>query len=95
MKSRAAVLYDLTRSFSIEEIEIEEPKEGEVLVKLVATSVCHSDWHFATGAAPVRFPMVVGQEGAGIVEKVGPSVSEVQPGDHVVLCYIPACGTGR
>jgi S-(hydroxymethyl)glutathione dehydrogenase/alcohol dehydrogenase len=88
-------LYGPTRSFSIEEIDVDEPKEGEVLVKLVATGLCHSDWHFATGAAPVRFPMVVGHEGAGIVEKVGPGVSEVQPGDHVVLCSIPACGKCR
>ncbi|MCS7255538.1 MAG: NDMA-dependent alcohol dehydrogenase [Thermomicrobium sp.] len=95
MKSRAAVLYGPTRSFSIEEIEVDEPKEGEVLVKLVATGLCHSDWHFAKGQSPVRFPMVVGHEGAGIVEKVGPGVTEVKPGDHVVLCYIPACGKCR
>ncbi len=95
MKSRAAVLYGPNRTFSVEEIEVDEPKQGEVLVKLVATGLCHSDWHFATGAAPVRFPMVVGHEGAGIVEKVGPGVTELKPGDHVVLCYIPACGKCR
>lgn len=95
MKTRAAVLYGPTRNFTIEELELDEPKDGEVLVRLVATGLCHSDWHFATGAAPVRFPMVVGHEGAGIVEKVGPGVTTVKPGDHVVLCYIPACGKCR
>jgi len=95
MKTRAAVLYGPTRSFSIEELELDEPKEGEVLVKLVATGLCHSDWHFAKGEAPVRFPMVVGHEGAGIIEKVGPGVTDLKPGDHVVLCYIPACGKCR
>ncbi|MCS7246439.1 MAG: NDMA-dependent alcohol dehydrogenase [Thermomicrobium sp.] len=95
MKTRAAVLYGPTRSFTIEELELDEPKDGEVLVKLVATGLCHSDWHFAKGEAPVRYPMVVGHEGAGIVEKVGPGVTDLAPGDHVVLCYIPACGKCR
>lgn len=80
MKTRAAVLYGPTRLFTIEEVELDEPKDGEVLLRLVATGLCHSDWHFATGAAPVRFPMVVGHEGAGIVERVGPGVTEVKPG---------------
>jgi len=60
MKIRAAVLYGPTRSFVTEELELDEPKEGEVLDKLVATGLCLSDWHFAKGEAPVCFPMVVG-----------------------------------
>ncbi|MDW7983027.1 MAG: alcohol dehydrogenase catalytic domain-containing protein, partial [Thermomicrobium sp.] len=95
MKTRAAVLHGPTKTFSVEELELDEPKAGEVLVKMVATGICHSDWHFATGDHPARYPIVPGHEGAGIVEKVGPGVTEVQPGDHVLLTFIPPCGKCR
>ncbi|MCM8747496.1 alcohol dehydrogenase catalytic domain-containing protein, partial [Thermomicrobium sp. CFH 73360] len=68
MKTRAAVLHGPTKTFSVEELELDEPKAGEVLVKMVATGICHSDWHFATGDHPARYPIVPGHEGAGIVE---------------------------
>lgn len=95
MKTRAAVLHGPNKLFSIEELELDEPKAGEVLVTMVATGICHSDWHFATGDHPARYPFVAGHEGAGVVEKVGPGVTEVQPGDHVLLTFIPPCGKCR
>ena len=95
VKTRAAVLWGPTQHFEIEELELDEPKEGELLIKLVATGLCHSDWYFATGDSPGRYPIVAGHEGAGIVEKVGPGVTDFQPGDHVVLTFIPPCGKCR
>ncbi len=93
MKSKAAVLYGAHQPFQIEEIEVDDPKENEVLVHLKATGLCHSDWHVVEGDLPVgHFPMVLGHEGAGVVEKVGPGVKHVEPGDHVVLTFIPPCG---
>ncbi|MFS8533053.1 NDMA-dependent alcohol dehydrogenase [Sphaerobacter thermophilus] len=95
MKTRAAVLYGLNEPFRVEEIELDDPKEGEVLVRLVATGLCHSDWHLVTGDIPMNFPVVGGHEGAGVVEKVGPGVTDVKPGDHVILTFIPSCGKCR
>jgi NDMA-dependent alcohol dehydrogenase len=90
---RAAVMYKPHEPLVIEEIELDPPKEGELLVKLVATGVCHSDVHYWTGHSvrPSERPVVLGHEGAGIVEEVGPGVTTVQPGDHVVLTFLPAC----
>lgn len=95
MKTRAAVLWGPTQHFEIEELELDEPKQGELLIKLVATGLCHSDWYFATGDSPGRYPIVAGHEGAGVVEKVGPGVTDFQPGDHVILTFIPPCGKCR
>lgn len=95
MKTRAAVLYGTNQPFQIEEIELDDPKEGEVLVHLVASGLCHSDWHLVTGDLPVNYPIVAGHEGAGVVEKVGPGVTAVKPGDHVILTFIPSCGRCR
>ncbi|MDW8061049.1 MAG: alcohol dehydrogenase catalytic domain-containing protein, partial [Thermomicrobium sp.] len=95
MKTRAAVLYGPTRRFVVEELVLDEPKAGEALVRMVASGMCHSDWHFATGDFTTRYPIVTGHEGAGIVERVGPGVTEVQPGDHVILTFIPSCGKCR
>ncbi|MDI3341146.1 MAG: NDMA-dependent alcohol dehydrogenase [Sphaerobacter sp.] len=95
MKTRAAVLYGPNQRFQIEEIELDEPKAGEVLVHLAATGLCHSDWHLVTGDLPVNYPIVAGHEGAGVVEQVGPGVTEVKPGDHVILTFIPSCGRCR
>lgn len=95
MKTRAATLHGVNQPFLIEELDLDEPKEHEVLVHLAATGLCHSDWHFVTGDIPCPFPVVAGHEGAGVVERVGPNVTQVAPGDHVVLSFIPACGVCR
>jgi S-(hydroxymethyl)glutathione dehydrogenase/alcohol dehydrogenase len=96
MKSRAAILYGEGQEFKVEEIEVDDPKENEVLVHIAATGLCHSDYHMVTGEyGPLHFPMIGGHEGAGVVEKVGPGVTKFQPGDHVLLTFIPSCGHCR
>ncbi len=94
MKMRAAVFYKAHEPLVIEELELDPPKEEEVLVKLVATGVCHSDVHYFTGDSmrPSDRPVILGHEGAGIVEAVGKGVTEVAPGDHVILTSLPTCG---
>jgi NDMA-dependent alcohol dehydrogenase len=93
MKTQAAVLWDYKQDWSIEEVEIDDPKQGEVMVKLASSGLCHSDEHVREGDLPVGgFPFIGGHEGAGVVEKVGPGVTSVAEGDHVVLGFIPACG---
>ena len=92
MHAKAAVLYETKKPLVVEEVEVLEPGPHEVLVKYVATGVCHSDLHVITGDMPHPLPVVLGHEGAGIVEKVGPGVEWVKPGDHVVTSYIPSCG---
>jgi S-(hydroxymethyl)glutathione dehydrogenase/alcohol dehydrogenase len=94
-KMKAAVLYEIKTPLVVEEIEIDEPKQGEVLVKIVATGVCHSDLHFIEGLWPWPTPVVLGHEAAGIVERVGEGVASVQPGDHVVLAFAGSCGVCR
>src|SRR4029078_4316685 len=76
----------------VEEVDLAPPRAGEVLVKLVATGVCHSDLNGLRGARELPLPMVLAHEGAGVVEAVGPSVTTVVPGDHVVLAAIARCG---
>jgi S-(hydroxymethyl)glutathione dehydrogenase/alcohol dehydrogenase len=77
----------------MEELQIEEPKEGEVMVRMAASGVCHSCLHAWDGSWPgVPVPMVLGDEGAGIIERVGPGVKELKPGDHVVIAWAPTCG---
>src|SRR5258708_31337489 len=93
MKTRTAVLYSPGESIRVEEIELDPPKEHEVQVKIVAAGVCHSDYHLVSGELPGYMPMALGHEGAGIVEEVGSGVTSVKPGDHVVLSFIPSCGT--
>ena len=92
MKTKAAILWETNKPWSVEEIELDPPKPGEVLVKLAASGLCHSDEHLVTGATPVEFPVIGGHEGAGVVTKVGPGVSGLKEGDHVVTAFIPACG---
>jgi NDMA-dependent alcohol dehydrogenase len=92
MKTEAAVLWGLNQPWSVEEVELDGPSEGEVLVRLASSGLCHSDEHLVTGDIPIPFPVVGGHEGAGVVEEVGPNVREVAPGDHVVLSFLPSCG---
>jgi alcohol dehydrogenase (nicotinoprotein) len=95
MKTRAAVLRDVGKDFEIVELDLDEPKTGEVLVRFVASGLCHSDDHLRTGDIPVRYPIVGGHEGAGIVEQVGPGVTRLSAGDHVVASFLPVCGHCR
>ena len=94
MKMKAAVLYEANAPLKVEEITLDEPQDQEVLVKMVATGVCHTDLHAAKGEMG-RPPIVLGHEGAGIVEKVGPGVTTLKPGDHVVLMVLYTCGKCR
>jgi len=91
MRLRAVVLRE-PGDVRVEEVELDRPKPGEVLVKVAAAGVCHSDLHFANGAfGDGRWPMVLGHEGAGVVEETGEGVTHVRPGDRVALCWIPSC----
>ena len=93
MKSRAAVAWEAGKPLSIELIDVEGPKQGEVLIRIVATGVCHTDAFTLSGADPEGlFPSILGHEGGGIVEEVGPGVTSVKPGDHVIPLYTPECG---
>src|SRR2546429_9502951 len=89
---KAAVLYEVKQPLRVEEVELEGPHTGEVLVKIGAAGVCHSDYHFMNGDLPIGMPCVLGHEGAGVVEEVGEGVTTVKPGDHVVLLFRPNCG---
>jgi S-(hydroxymethyl)glutathione dehydrogenase/alcohol dehydrogenase len=92
MKVEAAVAWEAARPLEIEQIELEGPRAGEVLVRLAATGVCHTDAYTLSGRDPEGlFPVVLGHEGAGVVEEVGDGVSSVAPGDHVIPLYIPEC----
>ena len=92
MKTKAAILWEINTPWSVEEIELDAPKAGEVLVKIAASGLCHSDEHVLTGDIPFDLPMIGGHEGAGVVQQVGPEVSWLQPGDHIVFSFIPSCG---
>jgi S-(hydroxymethyl)glutathione dehydrogenase / alcohol dehydrogenase len=89
---KAAVLYELKTPLKVEDVDLEKPKSGEVLVKIFANGVCHSDYSVIHGVLRSPLPVVIGHEGAGIVQEVGPGVSLVKPGDHVVLSFAPYCG---
>ena len=95
MKTRAAVLHDAHKPFEIMEVDLDGPKDSEVLIRYVAAGLCHSDLHLIEGDLVPRFPIVGGHEGAGIIEEVGPGVTKVKPGDHVVCSFIPSCGVCR
>jgi S-(hydroxymethyl)glutathione dehydrogenase/alcohol dehydrogenase len=95
MKTKAAVLREVGQDWSVEEIELDPPKSGEVLVEIKASGMCHSDEHLVTGdlaGATSPVPLIGGHEGAGVVAEVGPNVVGLEPGDHVVFGFIPACG---
>ena len=92
MKTRAAVAVEAGKPLEITEVNLEGPQEGEVLVEIMATGICHTDGYTLSGADPEGiFPSILGHEGAGIVREVGPSVSSVKPGDHVIPLYTPEC----
>jgi S-(hydroxymethyl)glutathione dehydrogenase / alcohol dehydrogenase len=92
MKMRAAVLERFGEPLVVQEVELAEPKAGEVLVRLAACGVCHTDLYTASGADPSGYaPTVLGHEGAGVVERVGSEVTSLSPGDHVVTLFSPQC----
>jgi alcohol dehydrogenase len=98
--TRAAVLHDLgaarpyaeSRPLTVEELELEEPGPGELLVRVAAAGLCHSDLSVVDGSRPRPLPMALGHEAAGVVEAAGPGVTDVRAGDHVVLTFVPSCG---
>jgi S-(hydroxymethyl)glutathione dehydrogenase/alcohol dehydrogenase len=92
MKTRAAVAWKAGEPLSIEEVELDGPRAGEVLVELKATGICHTDAFTLSGADPEgQFPVILGHEGAGVVLEVGAGVTSVKPGDHVIPLYTPEC----
>jgi len=92
MKTRAAIAFEVGKPLVIEEVDLEGPKAGEVLVEIMATGVCHTDEFTRSGADPEGlFPAIFGHEGAGIVREVGPGVMSLVPGDHVIPLYTPEC----
>lgn len=96
MKTRAGVLLSAPGPFDAMEVDLERPRPGELLVKLAASGLCHSDDHIATGNISLAtYPMCGGHEGSGEVVEVGPNTSGWDVGDHVVLSFIPACGRCR
>ena len=96
MKTRAAVAWEKGAPLQIEEIDLQGPKKGEVLVKIAATGVCHTDLYTLSGKDPEGlFPSILGHEGAGIVQEIGPGVTSLKVGDHVIPLYIPECGECR
>ncbi|PHK95930.1 S-(hydroxymethyl)glutathione dehydrogenase/class III alcohol dehydrogenase [Pseudoroseomonas rhizosphaerae] len=92
MKTRAAIAWEAGKPLSIEEVDLEGPREGEVLVEIKATGLCHTDKYTLSGADPEGiFPAILGHEGAGVVVDVGPGVRTLKPGDHVIPLYTPEC----
>lgn len=93
MKTKGALLRGVGQEWSVEEIEVGEPRRGEVMVEMAASGLCHSDEHLVTGASPLpSFPAIGGHEGSGKIIKVGEGVTGFEVGDHVVTAFIPACG---
>src|SRR3712207_4348592 len=100
MRTRAAVLgatgaaspYASSRPLAVEELELDPPGPGEVLVRIAAAGLCHSDLSVINGDRPRPMPMALGHEAAGVVEVVGPEVGDLAPGDHAVMVFMPSCG---
>ena len=95
MKIDAAVFTQVDADLEVAELDLAEPGPGEVCVRLLASGICHSDLSYLDGSWPAPLPMVLGHEGFGVVEAVGPGVARPTPGDHVVLTFSPACGSCR
>jgi len=95
MKTNGAVLWEYGSNWTVEELELDPPGDGEVLLSWEATGLCHSDEHVRTGDLPAPLPILGGHEGAGVVQEVGPGVRDLKPGDHVVASFLPACGRCR
>jgi S-(hydroxymethyl)glutathione dehydrogenase/alcohol dehydrogenase len=96
IQMRAGVLRRIGGALSVEDVLLDPPAAGEVRVRVAAAGVCHSDLHLADGhLGAERVPIVLGHEGAGVVEAVGPDVTDHAPGDRVAFCFVPACGTCR
>lgn len=95
MKTRAAVLTEAKEPFRVMELDVDDPRPGEVRIQVVAAGLCHSDLGVMEGESYARFPIVGGHEAAGVVESVGSGVTKVAPGDHVVCSFIPSCGVCR
>lgn len=93
MKTKGALIWEFNQPWSVEEIEIGDPRKDEIKIQMEAAGMCRSDHHLVTGDIPMAgFPVLGGHEGAGIVTEVGPGVDDFAPGDHVVLAFIPSCG---
>jgi S-(hydroxymethyl)glutathione dehydrogenase/alcohol dehydrogenase len=93
LQMRAVVLREPGQPVAVETVVLAPPRRGEVLVRVAAAGVCHSDVHLADGRLGAgRWPMVLGHEGAGVVQAIGEDVTDVVPGDHVAFCFVPACG---
>ena len=95
MKTKAAILRAPQTDWEVVELELDAPRENEVLIRFVAAGLCHSDEHMRTGDMPARYPIIGGHEGAGVIEEVGPGVTRVKKGDNVVCSFIPSCGKCR
>jgi NDMA-dependent alcohol dehydrogenase len=93
MKTKGALLWELNSPFRIDEIELGDPVADEVQIRMHAAGMCHSDYHLTTGATPIGLPALGGHEGAGVITKVGKGVTGLEEGDHVVMAFIPACGS--
>mgnify|MGYP000932214448 CR=1 FL=1 len=93
MKTKGALLWELNSPFKVDEIDLGDPVADEVQIRMHAAGMCHSDYHITTGATPIGLPALGGHEGAGVVTKVGKNVTGIEEGDHVILAFIPACGT--
>ena len=93
MKAKAAVLFEVGQRLQIRDVEVQAPRAGEVLVRMAAAGICHSDLHAMTGHLVASLPAILGHEGSGIVADVGPGVTSVKPGDHVIPLWRLSCGT--
>src|SRR5246127_4146232 len=92
MKTKAAVAWKAGEPLTVEEVDLEGPRAGEVLIEVKATGICHTDYYTLSGADPEGlFPAILGHEGAGVIVDVGPGVKSLKKGDHVIPLYVPEC----
>ncbi len=95
MKTRAAIMRGIGQDWEVTELELDPPKAGEVLIRYVASGLCHSDEHLRTGDLIPRYPIIGGHEGAGVIQEVGPGVTRLKAGDHIICSFLPVCGHCR